>query len=270
MAPAIWAPRQTARSRRPNAGLPRCSAARKSAPSRSRWPTGQATAYQVAASKSGQASLSRVFLDPGTAPGLLRVALYADAEGVPTTILTQGTATRGTGWVNVVLPPVPLAQGLPYWVAVLNPLGSGPLVLRDQGPAPGATSLLSAQRTLAAFPENWLAGALGIAPQARTGLSTSVEQVPPAVTLNGPRDGALVRGVVPLTALVDDDIPVSQVQFFVDGLPLAPPLGGGPYETTWDSATADRAGPHTLSVRAFDLAGRPGISNSLTVLVQRP
>jgi hypothetical protein len=229
---------------------------------------GQATAFQVVAARSGQAARLRLYVEPATAAtGAIRVAVYADLDGAPGLILTQASAPRQAGWVNVVLPPVSLVAERRYWVAVLNPLGAPPLDLRDGGVGPGAASVQSGARVLAAFPEPWLTGQLGVAPLARTDLSVVIEQLPPAITLLGPPDGSPVRGPVQLTALVDDDVPVGQVQFVVDGLPLGAALTAAPYQTSWNPAGA-RPGPHTVTVRAFDLAGRPGQSNTLTVVVQ--
>jgi len=223
---------------------------------------GQAASYQYIAAQSGQVSLVRLYLDAGSSATVVRVALYSDQTGTPGTILSQGSAPGlTTGWVTVNVPPISLVQGIRYWIAVMAPIGSGGLIVRDAGH--GGSSLLSRQETLAAFPLAWTSGA----PTARSPMSVQVEQVPPAVTLTGPADGAIVTGSVTLSTVVDDDAPLARVQFYVDGLPVGPPLVAAPYSVIWDSSTADARVPHTIVARATDVLGRSGASGMVGVQV---
>jgi hypothetical protein len=225
-------------------------------------PGGQAAAYQYVASQSGLASQMRLYVDAGSTAPVARVAVYADQAGVPANILAQGSApTLAQGWVNVTLPPLALLEGTRYWVSVLNPLGPGSLSLRQS--ALGGSSAMSAQSTLAAFPQLFAVGV----PGARSPLSLSVQQVPPSITLTGPDDGSVVGGVVTLSALVDDDVPLARLQFFVDGLPVGPVLSNAPYAATWNSAGFNPLVPHTVSARATDLQGRSGASAQVAVQV---
>jgi hypothetical protein len=223
---------------------------------------GQAASYQYTAAQSGQISLVRLYLDAGSNAPVVRLALYSDQAGTPGSILSQGSAPALTGgWVTVNLPPVSVVQGTRYWVAVLAPIGSGNLVVRDAGH--GGSSLLSRQETLAAFPLTWSSGTL----TARSPMSVQVQQVPPSLTLTGPTEGAIVSGSVLLSAVADDDAPIARLQFYVDDLPVGPPMATGPYSVTWDSSTANAAVPHTLSARATDMLGRTGASGMLNVQV---
>lgn len=90
----------------------------------------------------------------------------------------------------------------------------------------------------------------------------------PTVTLTAPADQAAVRGSVPVTADVADDVGVTAVKLLVDGVDvrLAAPAPFTPAAMTWDSATvAD--GAHTLQVQAQDAAGNTGVSQPVTVTV---
>jgi len=223
---------------------------------------GQAASYQYVAAQSGQVSLVRLYLDAGSSAAVVRVALYSDQAGTPGTILSQGSAPGlTTGWVTVNLPPISLVQGTRYWIAVMAPIGSGSLTVRDAGH--GGSSLLSRQESMAAFPLTWTSGA----PTARSPMSVQVQQVPPAVTLTGPVDSAIVTGNVLLSAVVDDDTLVARVQFYVDGLPVGPSLVAGPFSVIWDSSTANARLPHTIVARATDMLGRSGTSGMLGVQV---
>ncbi|HEV7666669.1 MAG TPA: fibronectin type III domain-containing protein [Chloroflexota bacterium] len=223
---------------------------------------GQAAAYQYVAGQSGQASLMRLFVDGGTTATVIRVGLYADLNGVPGAILSQGSGPGlVAGWSSVTLPPVSLVQGTHYWIVVLSPLGGGTLNLRDAGR--GGSSVLSRQTALAALPAVYSAGAL----TARSPLSVYVQQVPPAVTLMGPVDGAVLTGKAELSAVVDDDAPVTRVQFLVDGLPVGLPLVTAPFTVLWDTTAVRATQPHFITVRVTDLQGRTALSGMVTVAV---
>jgi hypothetical protein len=66
---------------------------------------------------------------------------------------------------------------------------------------------------------------------------------------------------------VDDDVLLTRVQFYVDGLPVGPPLVAAPYSVIWDSGTANPRLPHTIVARATDVLGRSGTSGVLGVQV---
>jgi hypothetical protein len=146
-------------------------------------------------------------------------------------------------------------------VGVLNPLGPGNLNLRQA--ARGGSSISSVQTSFAAFPQPFVAGVTG----ARSPLAVSVLQVPPAISLTGPADGSVVTGNVALSAVVDDDMPLARLQFFVDGLPEGPVLSAAPYRVSWNTVGLNTLVPHTISARASDVAGRSGSSGLVSVQV---
>jgi hypothetical protein len=223
---------------------------------------GQAAAYQYYASQSGLASVARVYVDAGSSTQTLRVALYSDLNGTPSSILSRGSASSvAPGWVSVNISPVALLAGNRYWVALLNPLGSGVVNLRQS--ASGGSSLSGAQTSLASFPQPFTGGI----PAAHSPLSMYVQQVPPAVTLTAPTNGSVVNGQAQITAVVDDDAPVSGVQFYVDGQAVGAPISAAPYALAWNSAGLSPALPHTISARATDALGRSGASSNVNVQV---
>jgi hypothetical protein len=223
---------------------------------------GQASAFQYVASQSGQASNVRLYVDAGTTAPVIRVALYSDQDGAPSTILSQGSAPGLiAGWINVSIPPVAVLQSNRYWVAVLSPLGGGNVNLRQA--TTGGSSVSSAQLSLGAFPQAFAIGASG----ARSPLSAYLQQVPPAITLTGPSDDSVVTGQVSLSAVVDDDVPLARLQFYVDGLAVGAPVASAPYAVTWNSAGANSALVHTISARATDIFGRSSVSRLLNVQV---
>jgi hypothetical protein len=223
---------------------------------------GQAVAYQYTAAQSGLGSVVRVYVDGGSSTPVLRVALYSDQNGAPGGILAQGSASGLVpGWTSVTIPPVPVLRSTRYWVAILSPLGSGTLNLRQA--ASGGSSISSAQTSLAAFAQPFAVGIAG----ARSPLAAYVQQVPPAITLTGPLDGSLVTGQAQLSAVVDDNATVTQLQFYVDGVAVGAPLASAPYSLTWNTVGLNASLPHTVSARATDAMGRSSSSGNVTVQV---
>jgi hypothetical protein len=82
----------------------------------------------------------------------------------------------------------------------------------------------------------------------------------------GPSDGAAVGGLVQLSAVVDDENPVTLVQFLVDGVPVGV-TSHAPFSATWDSTAARRSAPHTVAARATDALGRSATSAAVSLTV---
>jgi hypothetical protein len=127
----------------------------------------------------------------------------------------------------------------------------------------GGSSLSSAQAGLAALPQPFIPGD----PGARSPLAAYVQQVPPSISVTSPAPGAVVTAAAQLSALVDDDAPVTRLQFYVDGQPVGAPLNSAPYTLTWASTGLSASLPHTVSARATDALGRSGASGNVSVQV---
>jgi len=82
------------------------------------------------------------------------------------------------------------------------------------------------------------------------------DTAPPTITITTPQAGAVVRGLVPVQAAVEDETGVARVDVFVDGVNLAV-LTAPPYTLTWDTSPQTVTdGPHQIMVWAWDTAGR--------------
>ena len=77
----------------------------------------------------------------------------------------------------------------------------------------------------------------------------------PTVGLAAPAAGAVVDGIVTVTASAADDVGVISVQFLLDGVPLGDPVSEPPYQVEWTTTSAAN-GAHMLSAVARDAAGR--------------
>ncbi|HSX00243.1 MAG TPA: ricin-type beta-trefoil lectin domain protein [Patescibacteria group bacterium] len=87
---------------------------------------------------------------------------------------------------------------------------------------------------------------------------------PPTVSLSTPTNGQVVSGIVPITAVANDDIGVTKVEFYVDNQLKANPTTP-PYTINW--STAGLTGTHTLLAKAYDAAGNVTTSNSVAVTI---
>jgi peptidoglycan/xylan/chitin deacetylase (PgdA/CDA1 family) len=99
------------------------------------------------------------------------------------------------------------------------------------------------------------------------------DQTPPSVSLTAPADKSTVEGTTPITADATDNLGVTSVRFFLDGVSLgsktSPTVSGGStYLWNWDT-TAASEGPHTLTAVATDTDGNQTTSAPVSVTVVR-
>jgi poly(hydroxyalkanoate) depolymerase family esterase len=96
------------------------------------------------------------------------------------------------------------------------------------------------------------------------GLDNS-DSVPPSATLTAPVNGAIVSGIVTISANASDNVGVVRVEFLIDGALVASDTSA-PYSHAWDSA-AGANGTRLLRARAIDAAGNVGTSVEFSVTV---
>src|ERR1017187_9970527 len=100
-----------------------------------------------------------------------------------------------------------------------------------------------------------------------SGPAIGPDTTPPAVSMTGPVNGAVVTGTVNLTANATDNVAVTGVQFTLDGANLGGVVTGvGPlYSYSWNTKPIAN-GTHTLAAIATDAAGNTATSSiSVTV-----
>lgn len=89
---------------------------------------------------------------------------------------------------------------------------------------------------------------------------------PPSVAITNPADGATVSDSVTITADASDDIGVTQVEFFVDGVSIGADTDSSDgWSTAWDS-TSVVDGSYTLTAEATDTASQTS-SDAISVTV---
>ncbi|MBJ6801436.1 Ig-like domain-containing protein [Geomonas propionica] len=90
----------------------------------------------------------------------------------------------------------------------------------------------------------------------------------PTVAVTSPASGSTVSGTVTVTASASDNIGVSKVEFYRNGV-LVATSSAAPYAYSWNT-TAVANGSYTLTAKAYDAAGNAGISQSNAVNVSNP
>jgi hypothetical protein len=125
-------------------------------------PSGTAEAFQYTAAGSGPATAFHVYLDERSEADQVIVAVYADKNGEPGQRLATGrSADLFAGWNSIPLTRVEVTSGERYWLALLSPVGSGVIQLRDRPDGVGGPARLSGQLWLTArhgLPATWRTG----------------------------------------------------------------------------------------------------------------
>jgi len=91
------------------------------------------------------------------------------------------------------------------------------------------------------------------------------ELTPPTVSVNSPGNNATVNGTVSVAASASDNVGVTSLEFYVNGVLQATDTTA-PYLYSW-STTSLAAGSYTLMSRAYDAAGNVSQSSDVVVTV---
>ncbi len=127
------------------------------------------------------------------------------------------------------------------------------------------------QNTWGANPTNPNAGdvyAEGLINVAKIGSNVTPppDTTPPTCAIASPSGGVTVSGTITVSVNASDNVGVSSVQLYVDGVPGSTD-SSSPYSIAWSTTTASN-GSHLLMAKAYDAAGNISSSASITVNVQ--
>jgi hypothetical protein len=95
------------------------------------------------------------------------------------------------------------------------------------------------------------------------------DTIAPSVTLTAPLAGAEITGTITLNAVASDNVGIDRVEFYADDTLLIATDQTDPYSAVWET-TAEMAGSHSLTARAYDAAGNVTVSNAVLVTVMTP
>ncbi len=91
------------------------------------------------------------------------------------------------------------------------------------------------------------------------------ELLPPTISISYPANNAIVSATVSITASAADNLGVTKVEFYVNGV-LQSTDSTGPYLFPWNTSSL-AVGTYTLMVKAYDAAGNVGQSGNVSVTV---
>jgi subtilisin family serine protease len=102
--------------------------------------------------------------------------------------------------------------------------------------------------------------------QATGGTNGPTDTTAPTTTISSPGAGSVVSDVVTISILATDDVGITMVECYMDGV-LACTNSTAPASFSWDTSGYTN-GTYTLQARAYDAAGNMGSSALTTVTVQ--
>ena len=96
----------------------------------------------------------------------------------------------------------------------------------------------------------------------------------PSVSISSPSSGTTVSGTTNINATASDNVGVTKVEFYVDGV-LKSTDTTSPYSYSWDTPNGgahvcNGAHTHSLTAKAYDAAGNPRTSDAITVNMNNP
>ncbi|MSN27237.1 MAG: hypothetical protein GJV46_15405 [Geobacter sp.] len=93
----------------------------------------------------------------------------------------------------------------------------------------------------------------------------NVDTTSPSVSISSPVANATVNGTASVTASASDNVAVTKVEFYVNGVLQATDTAS-PYTFSWNTIAVAN-GSFNLTAKAYDAAGNVGLSNAVVVLV---
>jgi hypothetical protein len=94
-------------------------------------------------------------------------------------------------------------------------------------------------------------------------VSNQTDTTPPTVSITSPVDGQSIWGSTTVTVAAWDDVGVTQVSLYIDGV-LYGTDSSSPYAFTFNAKKLSK-GTHTLTAKARDAAGNFATSAAVTV-----
>src|SRR3989344_3567658 len=108
----------------------------------------------------------------------------------------------------------------------------------------------------------------------KVNVDTALDTTLPTISITSPASGATVSGTTNINATASDNIGVTKVEFYVDGV-LKSTDTTSPYSYSWDTTNGgahacNGAHTHSLTAKAYDAAGNSKTSGAILVNMNNP
>jgi uncharacterized membrane protein len=94
----------------------------------------------------------------------------------------------------------------------------------------------------------------------------TADTTPPTTSVTAPANGATVSGTTTVTATASDNVGVTKMELYIDGVLTTSNMNATSLSYSW-ATTGVANGSHTLQSKAYDAAGNVGSSSTITVTV---
>jgi hypothetical protein len=112
------------------------------------------------------------------------------------------------------------------------------------------------------------AGNVGTSSTITVTVSNIVDSILPVVTILSPTNGATVSGTVTISASATDNVKVTFMEVYIDGIQKTSSTASS-ITTTWSTKLKKvTPGLHTITVKAYDASGNIGSSSSSVTVVK--
>ncbi len=112
-------------------------------------------------------------------------------------------------------------------------------------------------------------GSVTITTSAGAFVPPAMDTAAPNVAISSPVNASTLSGLVNVSVTANDNVAVTKVELYVNGVLQATDPAPGPYSFSWNSALVTN-GSYSLLARAYDAVGNVGESALITIKVNNP
>ena len=187
----------------------------------------------------------------------------------PAPALTASTPVIAGGAIDVSWNASPEAVSASDWIGLYAPgaSDSASLERRTTAGQTSGTIVFTAPASAGTYEMRYFSGngvRLAVSnPIGVTAPAPAADTSAPVISISSPRNGQTVSKTVEITVAATDNVGVTKVELYVDGV-LSGTSATAPFRMTWNAQRA-RRGAHTLQVKAYDAAGNSALSAVVTV-----
>jgi peptidoglycan hydrolase-like protein with peptidoglycan-binding domain len=193
---------------------------------------------------------------PDTTPPTISLTNPADNISVSSTVTVTATAADNIGVTSVQFTLDGQNLGAPVTVppyqVFLNPL-----------------SVATGTHELSAIAKDAAGNTASAGNITITVIRTPADSTPPTISITSPSASSTVTGNISITMNASDNVGVTRVEFYIDGILEATSTSSSPYAFSLNTQNFS-VGVHTLVAKAYDAAGNVGTTPGTAITIVAP